>query len=112
LARTVTHSSVRQCQREIDAREFQEWQEIYKQEPWGDDWLQTGVLAASNVNLWAKRKVKPERFIPRVRARRDPREVEAEMHQWARMHNRIVERKQREAEARGKPNSTKPTKAH
>jgi hypothetical protein len=108
LARTVTHSSVRQCQREIDAREYQEWQELYKQEPWGDDWMQTGVLAASNVNLWSKRKIKPERFIPRVKERRDPQQLEREMMQWARMHNAAVERKQRLLSGDNRPDQHRP----
>lgn len=108
LARTVTHSSVRQCQLEIDAREFQEWQELYKQEPWGDDWLQAAVIASSNVNLWSKRKVTPDRFIPRVKQKKDARQIEAEMMQWALMHNAIIDKRQRELHGNNRPNQHGP----
>ena len=33
--------SVKRCQREIDAREFREWQEFYRYEPFGQGWKQS-----------------------------------------------------------------------
>lgn len=72
----------------MSAREFVEWQEYYAMEPFGDDWMQTATIASSNVNLWAKHKVRLERFIPRARRRKTPEEMEREMMAFAKMHNK------------------------
>lgn len=88
----------------MDAREFQEWQEYYRLEPWGDDWMQTGLIVSSNANLWSKRKYKPEQFIPRAKQRKTPEQMEAEMMQWARLHNARIERE----EARKKHGNHRP----
>lgn len=98
LARTVFHTSVKRTQQICDAREFQEWQELYRIEPWGDDWMQAGVIAATSVNLWSKKKVKPEQFIPKEKStrRKTPQQMEAEMQHFARMHNAIAERKEKQ----------------
>ena len=90
----MTHTSVRKTQQIIDAREFQEWQEYYKLEPFGDDWLQAGTIAATavNSNPFVKRSVKPERFIPKAKASKTPAEIEAQMNAWARAHNARIQR--------------------
>jgi hypothetical protein len=33
-------------------------------EPWGDDWLQTGIIASAAVNPHIKRQMKAEDFMP------------------------------------------------
>lgn len=81
----------------MESREFTEWMELDKQEPFGDEWEMAAMVAAANVNLWSKRKVKPEQFIPRqkIAQRRDPRELESQMQQFAQMHNaRIAQQEQ------------------
>lgn len=87
---------MRETQRQIDAREFQEWQELYKIEPWGDDWQQAGTIAAASMasNPFSKRKYYPDSFIPKAKTRKSPQEIEAHMMQWARMHNARIEREQ------------------
>lgn len=84
---------MRELQRRITAREFQAWQEYYRQEPFGDDWQQAGTVAAAVVNVWAKRPVDPNRFIPREKAvsRKNPKDIEAAMMHWARLHNSVVD---------------------
>lgn len=74
---------MRQLQAEMDAAEFAEWIEYYKIEPFGDDWLQASTVAAAGVNLWSKRKVKPDAFVPRAKLRKTPQEMEAVMMAWA-----------------------------
>jgi hypothetical protein len=87
----VTHSSVRECQQRIDAREFQEWIEYYKQEPFGDDWAQTALLAAVLVNLWSKKKVKPDQFIPRVaKVRQTLEQMREAFEHFVAVHNSLV----------------------
>lgn len=71
----------------MDAREFAEWQQLYAMEPWGDDWLQAGTVAAATVNLWSKRKYKPEAFIPRAKEQQTAAEIEAAMMRWAAAYN-------------------------
>jgi hypothetical protein len=81
----------------MSSREFTEWMELDKQEPFGDEWEMTGTIVASNTNLWSKRKFKPGQFIPRetFAQRRDPQELEAQMQQFAKMHNaRITQQEQ------------------
>jgi len=91
----VFHASVRRTQRLVTAREFQEWQEAYAIEPWGDDWLQAGTIAATMVNMWSKSKVKPERFIPSVKSSRKKtaEQMESEMMHFARLHNAVIDAK-------------------
>lgn len=88
---------MRRTQREISAREFQEWQEYYKQEPFGDDWEQAGTIAATNVNLWSKRKVTPRQFQPggQVKRKKTPQQIEAELTHFARLHNAKVAARQK-----------------
>lgn len=88
----------------MSAREFAEWQEYYKIEPFGDDWLQAGVTASAiaNSSPWVRKRVKPGDFIPRVKARKSPEEIEREMMQQARMHNKRLEQQQQRIEQRRK----------
>lgn len=79
----------------MSAREFQEWQEYYKIEPFGDDWKQASLITASNLAPWSKRKIDPEKFIPKAKVRKTPQQIEAQMTQWALAHNRECERRNR-----------------
>lgn len=90
---------MRRTKQLISAREFQEWQELHRIEPWGDDWLQTGTIAATLVNLWTKLKVKPERFIPAEKSsgRKSAQQMEAEMMHFARMHNAVIASREKKA---------------
>ena len=72
--------------------EFAEWQQLYGIEPWGDDWQQAGTVAATQVNLWSKRKYKPEAFIPRAKQQKTAAQMESEMMQWARLYNSRLEK--------------------
>ena len=90
----------------MTAREFQEWQELYRIEPWGDDWLQAGTVAAAAVNVWSKRKVRPDRFVPRAGSagrQLTPREVETQMQHFAALHNARIEKHEREQQRRTTP---------
>lgn len=78
---------MRELQFSMSSVEFQEWQEYYRIEPFGDDWQQAGTIAAASVNVWSKRKVKPDHFIPRTKTRKTDEEIEAQMNQWARAYN-------------------------
>ncbi len=77
----------------IGSREFTEWQELHKQEPWGNDWEQAGTICAVLVNLWSKMKVDAARFVPRAKVpgKQDSRELELQMMQWARQHNAKID---------------------
>lgn len=46
--------SVNRAQREIDSREFTEWQAYWQLEPWGDSRgdLRAGMVASTMANLW------------------------------------------------------------
>lgn len=98
----MAHTSVRRTQELIDSREFQEWQEYYKQEPFGDDWDQAAMVAATNINLWAKRKIDPKRLIPRFDGTpaKSPEQMEAELMRFARAYNRRLEAKEQRAKGK------------
>lgn len=81
----------------MSAREFREWQAYYRIRPWGDDWVQTGVIAASNFQPWTSRKVRPDQFVPGGNKERDLKAMEWRMHQWAKAHNAQVDRRERDA---------------
>lgn len=74
----------------MSAREFAEWVEYYKIEPFGDDWEQAGLIAASNIAPWTKRKVKPSDFTP-GRKITNPGDVDAQLLAWAKRYNRKIE---------------------
>lgn len=102
LARTVTHSTLAECQQRMLAREFQYWVAEYKRRPWGDDWLQTGTLAAAVVAPWTRRRVRPDQFIPGAKPaarRRDPKELEMEMQHFAALHNERIAHEERQRAA-------------
>ena len=52
--------------RELSSREISEWMAFYELEPFGDEWRQTGTIAAAAVAPYAKAgvTVKPEQFMP------------------------------------------------
>lgn len=95
LARTIG-CTVRELKRRMDIVEFRTWFAAYQLMPWGDDWLQTGVLAAAVAGPWTKKRLKPDDFIPKRRAARpDVRTIELQMRHWAAQHNARIEREQR-----------------
>ena len=47
LARTVEHTTdVQGMMERMAPSQYEQWQQYYKVEPWGDDWTQAGLLAA------------------------------------------------------------------
>lgn len=64
---------MRQLLAEIDSAELAEWEAFYALEPFGQDWLQTGMLAAVNANCHGGNRGKPfapEDFTPQLRQHR------------------------------------------
>lgn len=60
----------------ISSREYAEWVALYDLEPWGDDWPQAAIVAASVLNSFSRRRVDPASLIPGGRlARRQPVEM-------------------------------------
>ncbi len=67
--------SVRRAQREIDSREFSEWQAYYRLEPFGYDRhdLNNGILCSLVANALGGKKsksYKPEDFMPKFDRKR------------------------------------------
>lgn len=54
----------------LPMRTLVEWIEYYKQHPFGDDWAQAATVAAATMNPHIKRSVAPDKFIPRIRRKR------------------------------------------
>lgn len=46
---------------------FEGWRAYHKECPFGDDWWQTGVIAAAAVNPHIKKSMSAEDFIPKYR---------------------------------------------
>lgn len=69
-------------------REFVEWQVYHENyDPFGEEWLQTGVLAAAFVNLWIKRgKRKPWDYIPirdrSIYTQQSPEDIARKLNRW------------------------------
>lgn len=57
--------SLKRAQREVDSREFTEWQAYWQLEPWGEDRadLRTGIVASTLANIHRSRD--SEAFTPR-----------------------------------------------
>lgn len=87
----------------MTAREYQEWQELYRIEPWGDDWLQASTIAAVTEGVWSKRPFRRDRFVPRPKSNAapetDPQLIEAQMQRFAAAHNARVEREEQQRKA-------------
>jgi len=85
----------------MTAREFQEWVEYYKQEPFGDDWLQASTIAAVTEGVWSGKRTRLDRYVPGAhqKARMDPRQLETQMMHIAALHNAQVERQERQQAA-------------
>jgi hypothetical protein len=77
----------------MTSREFAEWQEYYKLAPFGDDWLQTSMIATSNLQPWTKQKLEPDMFVPRLKPKQTKEQVIAALNMFARMHNEAAKRK-------------------
>lgn len=43
---------------------FEQWKIAYDLEPWGDDWLQTGVIAHAACQPHIKKRMNVEDFMP------------------------------------------------
>jgi hypothetical protein len=80
----------------MTAREFQEWQEYYKQEPFGDDWLQASTIAAVTEGVWRNGRTRMDKFVPstKPRPRSSSRQLETQMMHIAALHNARIEREQ------------------
>lgn len=92
--------SVKKAQREIDSAEFTYWMAYYGIEPWGDDWLQTGLIVSKIHNCVPGRKrtqmLKPSDVIPITYKRMERQtsdEIRGVMMQFASAHNRVIELK-------------------
>lgn len=48
----------------MSSRQFQEWAAYYELEPFGDEWLRTGLLASLTANANRNQEEKPEPFTP------------------------------------------------
>jgi len=64
LARTVTHTSVKETQETITAAEFTQWMALYGLDPWGDDWAQAATITTAALSPWTKKRLDPRQFIP------------------------------------------------
>lgn len=63
--------SVRRAQREVDSREFSEWQAFWQMEPWGEGRgdLRAGIIASTMANLWRGADTPPftpQDFMPQL----------------------------------------------
>jgi len=60
--------------------EFVEWQAYHRLDPFGNERgdYQSGIIAATQVNLWSKQKRKPSDFMPRFGEKDEP-QTPAEM---------------------------------
>jgi hypothetical protein len=83
----VLKKTVAELESGMSAREFAEWFEYYKIEPFGDDWLQASTIAAAQVGVWSKQKIKADAFIPRAKQRDDKAAIIAKLNRFAQMHN-------------------------
>lgn len=66
---------------EIEPAQFEEWQAAYDLEPWGDDWKQAALIAATirNSAMGATGEaVQPEELIPTKENRQQTDEVDEE----------------------------------
>lgn len=48
--------TVRELLERMDSREFTEWHEMYKREPFGDEWRQTASIRATAMNAAGGKK--------------------------------------------------------
>lgn len=56
---------------------LQEWRAYHLIEPFGDDWQQTGTIAAAAMNPHTKKSLKPDDFIPRYKPNQSPEDMQA-----------------------------------
>jgi hypothetical protein len=70
---------------------------MYCLEPWGDDWHQASLVASVSQSIWAKGRIRTDKFVPRktrpARQRRDPKDLEIQLRHFAAMHNAGQDRK-------------------
>lgn len=55
--------------RETPSEVLEGWKSAYANEPWGDCWWQTGVIAAACVNPHTKKSYAPADFMPPTKNR-------------------------------------------
>ncbi len=72
LARTVFHCDVPELKERLDSERFAYWKAVHLNEPWGDEWQQTALLAMLLNNAWFERKQKVSDFMPLPDFLRDP----------------------------------------
>jgi hypothetical protein len=99
LARTVTHTTVKQTQRGMGSREFTAWIEEYKQRPFGDDWEQTAKIITAILQVWTKKKLDWRKFVPKQEGMpgKSPQELEAILMSFSRRHNSAIATQQKKA---------------
>lgn len=78
---------MRELLRRIDSRELTEWYAFARLEPFGDDWRQTGVLAAVMHNAHSTQKKGAETFMPLEKAEQDGRADYLYFQIFAAQHN-------------------------
>jgi hypothetical protein len=94
LARTVTHSTVAECMRRMDWREFLHWQALYRLQPWGDEWDMVRAVAAACLAPWSKRRINLRKFFPADHGPKpDADQLERRLNQFAARHNAKCERR-------------------
>ncbi len=55
---------VKQMLREVDSREITEWMAFYMLEPFGQEWMQAGTIAAEVYRSFTGKKRKPQDYLP------------------------------------------------
>ena len=91
LARTVTHSTLAECQSRMSLAEFRHWQAMYRLEPWGDEWDQVRAQSAASLAPWSKRRLNLAKFFPQPPPPTSE-QTEQLLQAFARRHNARVER--------------------
>ena len=50
----------------MTAEHLHKWHKFSLTEPFGDEWRQTGVIAAASQQPHSKKRIKPQQFMPQV----------------------------------------------
>lgn len=91
----MTHTSVAETKRLISSDEFTYWQAMFGLDPWGEDWMQTGTIAALMCNQNRARgapAVKPDDFVFRPLKRKkkqSPEDMQAVFKQFTEAFNSV-----------------------
>jgi len=96
---------VADAQRRVSSSEFQEWRALDTIDPIGPERTDAHALLQAatviNVNRKRPRAIRLRDFMPWIKGPlQDPATMETAAHQWARLHNRRIDRKQRQRKRR------------